>query len=124
MKVFLHHIYEYQKGLRNLVLFTGHADCRELIECKLKKSCIDYAIYPLGKTRINVFFGESVCVATVQKIGCEHLSGMSLEHDYMLGIMLGYDRIKQSVRYLKRSALRADKSEALRDENERERLVA
>jgi hypothetical protein len=103
MKVFLHHIYEFKKGLRNLVLFTGPADCREFIEAKLKNSGIDYLISPLGEARINVFFGHRACVEVVRRMGCENLAGLSPEHDFILGIMLGYDRIRQCDRYLRRS---------------------
>jgi hypothetical protein len=52
---------------------------------------------------VNVFFGNAACVAVVRRIGCENLSRLSPEHDFMLGIMLGYDRIKQCDRYLQRS---------------------
>jgi hypothetical protein len=103
MRVFLHHIYEYKKGLRNLVLFTGAADCRPFMEAKLRKCGIDYLVCPLGRNRVNVFFGNAACVDVVRRIGCENLSGLSPEHDFMLGIMLGYDRIQQCDRYLQRS---------------------
>jgi hypothetical protein len=103
MKVFQHHIYEYQKGLRNLVLFTGSGEHQSQIEEKLQKRGIDYLICPVGQTRINVFFGHPACVDVVRRIGCHNLSKMSPEHDFMLGIMLGYDRIKQCDRYLQRS---------------------
>lgn len=102
MKVFLHHIYEYTKGLRNLVLYTGLANDLKEMEAKLKKKGIDYYVCPVGKSRVNIFFGHAACVDTVRKIGCENLSRLSPEHDYMLGIMLGYDRTKQCVRFLER----------------------
>jgi hypothetical protein len=100
MSIFQHHIYEFKKGLRNLVLYTGPAEYRRSIETRLSKSGIDYLIYPLGKARINVFFGHAVCVEVVRRMGCENLADLSDEHDFMLGIMLGYDRIKQCERYL------------------------
>jgi hypothetical protein len=104
MKVFLHHIYEFKKGLRNLVLFTERVKERPFIEANLKKCGIEYAIFPLGKSRINVYFGHSACVDIVRRIGFDNLSSMSPEHDFMLGIMLGYNRIMQCERYLARSA--------------------
>jgi len=102
MKVFLHHIYEYEKGLRNLVLYTADANCRKLMERKLKKRDISYVIYPLGKARVNVFFGHTSCVNVVRRMGCDNLSELSPANDFMLGIMLGYDRVKQCDRYLDR----------------------
>ena len=38
MEVFIHHIYEYEKGLRSLILHTTSATNREKIEAKLKKN--------------------------------------------------------------------------------------
>jgi hypothetical protein len=90
MKVFLHHIYEFEKGLRNLVLFTGRAESRPFIEDRLKKRGIDFLVCPLGQTRINVFFGHPACVDVVRRMGCHSLSNLSPEHDFMLGIMLFY----------------------------------
>ena len=42
MQIFDHHIYEYQKGLRRLVLHTTSADQRLKIEGRLNKLDIAY----------------------------------------------------------------------------------
>lgn len=102
MTVFCHHIYEYKKGLRNLVLHTLPLSARTDVERKLTECGIDYLIYPLGETRINVFFGARDCVEVVRRIGKPRLSEYSLEEDFMLGIMLGYDRLRQCERFLQR----------------------
>ncbi len=104
MTVFCHHIYEYKKGLRNLVLHTLPAAARPDVERKLTSGGIDYLIYPLGMNRINVFFGADECVNVVRRIGKPCLSDYSPEEDFMLGIMLGYDRLRQCERYLERRA--------------------
>ena len=45
MQVFVHHIYEYEKGLRNLVLHTTSKNNLEMIEMKLGNRKISYKIY-------------------------------------------------------------------------------
>jgi len=102
MKVFLHHIYEYHKGLRGLILYTGSAECLPFMEAKLKKNNIDYLVCPISENKANVFFGHSLCVEIVKRIGYRNLAWLKPEEDFILGIMLGYDRIKQCERYLKR----------------------
>ncbi len=104
IEVFTHHIYEYRKGLRNLVLYTGPVRWRSRIEERLSRERIDSLIYAVGSTRINVFFGHPTCVETVRRIDCHDLSRLSAEHDYILGFMLGYDRIQQCARFLERTA--------------------
>ena len=101
--VFLHHIYEYKKGLRNLILTTERIHNQEFIECKLINENIPYVIQPVGsqKNTINVYFGNEDCINVVKTFK-KPLNQLSNEQDFMLGIMLGYDRILQCQRYLKR----------------------
>jgi len=73
--VFTHHIQEYKKGLRALVLYTT------------KK---------VNGTKINVFFGNPICVAVIKQMNITSLSNLTAEEDFILGTMLGY-RPKQSV---------------------------
>lgn len=100
MKVFAHHVYEYRKGLRNLVLHTTRAEHRARIEDRLTRHGIDYVIYPINEERINLFFGAPECVAVIRRIGKPRLADYTPEEDFMLGIMLGYDRLAQCRRYL------------------------
>ncbi len=100
LRVFNHHIYEYEKGLRNLVLTTEKGKYRDYIENKLKNRKIAYAINAVGNGKINVFFGEKSCVDVVKTFN-PRLNELSPEQDFILGIMLGYDRVKQCDRYLK-----------------------
>lgn len=113
MTVLCHHIYEYQKGVRNLVLHTLPASDRQDAERKLESKGIAYLVYPLGKTRINVFFGDGQCVEVVRRIGKTRLYDYTPEEDFMLGIMLGYDRLRQCKRYLERSRLRKSPAKGL-----------
>lgn len=100
MEVFVHHIYEYEKGIRNLVLHTTSDENMHLIVTKLSNRNIAYKIYEIGRGRINVFFGSPECVEVVERIGKKNLVDYTPEEDFMLGIMLGYDRRRQCERYL------------------------
>ena len=102
MRVFYHHIYEYTKGLRNLILYTSHIVSRGEIENKLQKIGISYVIYSIGKNKINVFFGHEACVNVIKQINKSNLTEYTEEEDFIIGTMLGYDRLKQCERYLKR----------------------
>lgn len=101
-RVFTHHIYEYQKGLRNLVLHTMNVKARKEVECFLQKKQISYHIQRVTLQKINVFFGDSRCVDIIKSFQITSLSKLSDEQDFILGIMLGYDQRLQYERYLKR----------------------
>lgn len=101
MKVFVHHIYEYEKGLRNLVLHTTSKDNLDMIKMKLGKRKINYEIYEIKNNNLNIFFGAEKCVKVIKKIGKDYLGNYTAEEDFILGIMLGYDRKKQCERFLK-----------------------
>ena len=100
MKVFSHHIYEYQKGLRNLVLHTMVATYQEAAIKKLKFNKIDYVIQRIENNKINIFFGAEECVAVIKQFIHKNLNEFTAEQDFILGIMLGYDRKIQCKRFL------------------------
>ena len=56
LKVFMHHIYEYKKGLRNLILTTEKSVNRDYIKYRLEKENIPYLIQDVSGKSINVFF--------------------------------------------------------------------
>ncbi len=105
MKVIGHYLYEYKKGLRNLVLYTGNMNEKSAIEKKLKMENISYYIQKVNGTKINIFFGDLVCIEVLERIKFKSLSKLTEEQDFILGIMLGYDRLKQCKRYIKRKQL-------------------
>ncbi len=98
LRVFYHHIYEYKKGLRNLVLTTEKAANKEIIENRLKKENIPYVINEVNGKNINVFFGNKDCIKVVSTFD-SRLYKLTPEQDFMLGTMLGYDKIQQCQRY-------------------------
>ena len=101
LMVFFNHIYEFKKGVRNLILTTEKKSNEAYIEARLKKEKIPYLITPAGENTINVFFGKEECIKVVSTFDT-HLNKLSPEKDFMLGIMLGYDRVMQCSRYLQR----------------------
>ena len=111
MNVFTHHIQEYKKGLRTLVLYTTKASNRDAIEKRLQREMIDYYIREVNETKINVFFGNSICIDVIKQMNFESLSNLTDEEDFILGTMLGYDRVKQCERYLKRKRAGANNME-------------
>ena len=101
LKVFMHHIYEYKKGLRSLILTTERTSNKDYIKYRLEKENIPYVIHDVSERKINVFFGNEDCIKVVSTFD-KHLNKLSPEQDFMLGIMLGYDKILQCKRYMQR----------------------
>ncbi len=102
IQILIHHIYELKKGIRNLVLHTMKSEDQEKTEEILNKKGISFIIRPVNDKKINVFFGNPSCVDIVKSFGKKSLSDYSPEQDFILGIMLGYDKSIQFDRYLKR----------------------
>lgn len=101
MQVFSHHLYEYKKGLRSLILHTSKSELKELFVKKLEKNKIPFFIQNIDTVRFNIFFGDENCVNVVKQFGVS-LDKLTDEQDFILGVMLGYDRILQCKRYLGR----------------------
>lgn len=101
MRVFNHLLYEYEKGLRKLALHTFSVSEKSVIIHKVEKHNIDYCIQHISAYKCNIFFGSDVCVDVVRRFGLKPLNEYTCEEDFILGIMLGYDREKQCERYLK-----------------------
>ena len=100
LQVFLHHVYEYLKGVRQLILHTTLTEHLCEMEARLRKEEIAYVAYPLGCSRVNLFFGNSLCVEVVRRIGKPNLTEWTAEEDFLLGILLGYDKLQQCRRFL------------------------
>lgn len=104
MKVFSHLVYEYEKGVRNLVLYTLSEEYMPLALGKLDHREIEYFVQPVpNKSCVNIFFGRSECLKTLKKFLRERpLNSLSPEEDFILGALLGYDLCRQCERYCKR----------------------
>ncbi|MFP4459419.1 MAG: DUF2023 family protein [Candidatus Zixiibacteriota bacterium] len=102
MEILVHHIYELQKGLRNLVLHTMPASLLLLAKEKLEVHGMPYIIKNVSPDKINIIFGARECVEVVASFGNKDLTELTPEEDFILGIMLGYCRIQQCRRFIKR----------------------
>lgn len=102
MEVFCHHIYEYKKGLRSLVLHTTNKKHEDEMIKRLESYKISYLIHPVNDKVINVFFGDDNCIQILKTIGKESLREYTAEEDFILGTMLGYDRLLQCKRYIQK----------------------
>lgn len=59
MKVLMNHIYEYKKGVRQMVLFTFNKRYENYATARLKRQNISYILQPVGNDRINLFSAAS-----------------------------------------------------------------
>ncbi|TKG95731.1 DUF2023 family protein [Puteibacter caeruleilacunae] len=109
LQVLIHHIYELKKGIRNMVLHTMHSSEREEAEKILVQKEICFHTEVVNKRKINIFFGKPDCVEVIKSFGDKTLTEYSPEEDFILGIMLGYDRKEQCKRYINRKGLKVDK---------------
>ena len=96
-----HHLYEYNKGLRRLILHTVAMEEVPTIITRFERYQVAWEVIPLGKDRANIFFGDKVCVDIIKCIGKDSLTDYTPEEDFILGIMLGYCRRQQCERYYK-----------------------
>ena len=105
IQILTHHIYEYNKGLRNLVLHTMSSDEKYKTKELLTSKGISYCFAKVNAEKVNLFFGDEVCIKIIRSFGGKSLSDYTDEEDFMLGTMLGYNRILQCERYIKRKEL-------------------
>ena len=99
MKVLMNHIYEYQKGVRSMVLFTFNKRYREFAVNRLRSKGIQYLLMPVGNDRFNLFFGKRECMDVISHLVNCPLYELSPEKDFILGAMLGYNICDQCKRY-------------------------
>ena len=91
MKVFLNHIYEFKKGVRQMVLYTMNKRNLDFAEKRLRNQRINYVIQSVDGERINLFFGKDECINAIRMIVTRPLNQLTPEEDFILGAMLGYD---------------------------------
>lgn len=106
IQILTHHIYEYNKGLRSLVLHTMSTEGQTRAKEILTNKGISYCFAKVNDDKVNLFFGDEVCIKIIRSFGGKSLSDYTDEEDFMLGTMLGYDRIQQCERYVKRKKLK------------------
>ena len=102
MKVLMNHIYELNKGVRHMVLFTCKKKYSEQAIQRLESQGIPYLLQPAGQQNLNVYFGRRECLEAIRLIVTSPLNHLTPEEDFILGAMLGYDICAQCERYCKR----------------------
>lgn len=102
LKVFLNHVYEFKKGVRQMVLYTVNRKYEEFATARLRNQKIEYLIQPVDKNKINLFFGRSECIHAIRCMVTRPLNQLTPEEDFILGAMLGYDICAQCERYCAR----------------------
>ena len=110
IKIFLHHIYELQKGIRSMVLCTLSKKEEDFAVRRLQEREIDYCCQEVGNGYINIFFGCKECLNVVRTFVDRPLNDLTPEEDFILGTLLGYDICQQCERFFqqkKRNAIRA-----------------
>ncbi len=110
LQILMHHIYEYKKGIRNLVLHTMCSRDQDKAEHLLSQRGLEYTIKIVTEGKINIFFGNPDCIMVVRSFGDKSLSEYTPEEDFILGVMLGYDRNQQCLRYLDRKEVQKKKN--------------
>lgn len=101
LRVFSHMLYEIEKGIRPLALFTLSSPCAIAATNKLSTRHIEWYVQSVPDSdRKNLFFGASSCIKLIKRV----LKGRSLadltpEEDFILGALLGYDLTRQCDRF-------------------------
>lgn len=99
INIVFHHIYEFKKGIRSLVLCTLCNHCSEIVKDRLQHQGIDYCEQRIGSNKVNLFFGKKECLEVVGNFIHKPLNLLSPEEDFILGVMLGYDINMQCSRF-------------------------
>lgn len=100
--VLSNHIYEFQKGVRNLVLFTLRKELAPSAVDRLSRLGIDYLVQEAGDSNVNIYFGRPQCIQAVSRFVSRPLYDLTPEEDFILGALLGYDICLQCERYCDR----------------------
>lgn len=102
LKIFHHHLYELAKGLRPLAMMTmTRAEAEPVVE-QLIAGGTPHHVQVLCRSKVNVVFGRPAAVATARVLLARRLCDLTAEQDFVLGILLGYDREQQCLRFLSR----------------------
>ncbi len=104
LKVLMNHIYEYQKGVRQMILFTCSKEYESFVIQRLERQNINFVVQQAGKNNLNFYFGRKECLNAIRLIVTRPLNQLTPEEDFILGAMLGYDLCAQCERYCERKA--------------------
>jgi hypothetical protein len=102
-RLFHHHVYEYSRGVRALILMTINRQELAVALGKLETMGIQHFIQEVSPFKVNLFFGRPAFVAVARTFVTRPLNALTVEEDFMLGTLLGYDQEQQCRRFLTRS---------------------
>ncbi|MGI6223687.1 MAG: DUF2023 family protein [Prevotella sp.] len=102
LKVLMNHIYEYEKGVRQMVLYTFNGKYEKAVVDRLRREGIDFVAQHISNGNINLFFGRKACIDAIRLFVKRPLYELTPEEDFILGALLGYDINMQCERYCKR----------------------
>ena len=68
IRIFLNHVYEFKKGIRNMVLYTMNKEHEAFAIQRLEKQNISYLIQEVNTNKINLFFGKNLLLMRNEKI--------------------------------------------------------
>ncbi len=85
MKVLMNHIYELNKGVRQMVLFTCNKKYGQQAVERLESQGIPYVLQPAGQQNLNVYFGRRECLEAIRLIVTRPLNQLTPEEDFILG---------------------------------------
>ncbi|MBR3520270.1 MAG: DUF2023 family protein [Paludibacteraceae bacterium] len=101
-KVLSNYIYEFKKGVRNLVLYTMDVRHEEMASRRLEGAGIEYLTQRVNDRNVNFYFGDPECLDVVRSFLDRPLNKLTPEEDFILGTLLGYDLRKQCSRFCER----------------------
>lgn len=105
IRIFLNHVYEFKKGVRNMVLYTMNKEYEAFAIRRLERQNISYLIQEVNANKINLFFGKAECMDAIRHIIIRPLNHLTPEEDFILGAMLGYDICQQCKRYCNKKGI-------------------
>ncbi|MET0388539.1 MAG: DUF2023 family protein [Polyangiales bacterium] len=97
-----HYLYELRKGVRQLFLLTMPLAEAQPVRERLKRERVAMHEQDVNAEKLNLYFGQSRFVEIARRLAVRPLNQLSPEEDFMLGILLGYERGQQCRRYLVR----------------------
>ena len=81
MKVLMTHIYELNKGVRQMVLFTCNKKYGAQTVSQLESQGIPYLLQSAGRQNLNVYFGRPECLEAIrlirERLGVATILGVS-----------------------------------------------
>ena len=85
LQVFLNYVYEYKKGVRNMVLCTLNRRYLAAAVARLDDQGICHFEQSANENNVNLYFGKPECIAAVRQFIVRPLHQLSPEEDFILG---------------------------------------